>query len=344
MNGRPIFALVSSLALLFAAVSCQSAPKEPAPAPTESPEKARAKELVKGESSTASPKTAESPKASPAPAAAAGDTVSESDVSAGPTEAEIKFLESYLASLKYMVYFDESPKTAPNLVKTAIAQANRYLIEKMGVQPVDLESIEKKKADERAAFETETGGAMDYIQFIAQKLNADVYVELSLTVVGEANNGKYYSTVTGSAKLFNASTGELLGAIPLLSPKSVGNTQDAADTNAVSAAVWLIMPKMTEQAKGLLKTAWKDGIRYDIVLQGTPDAKAVALIKRQLGKKVRKVVQESFTAGETRWSVYTFKKGEAIEEYMYEAAAFAGMKDAYVLFQRGKSYVFNSGL
>ncbi len=326
--------LISAVIAFVAGIaSCQSSGGSGSGSATNEIERDRAERLVK-QDPAASPAATASP--APANPGATGD--------GEPTEADRRFLESYMASLKYMVYFDEDAGTPPSLMKAAVAQANRYLIQKAGTQPIDLEAIERKKADERSAYEAETGGSVDYIQFLAQKLNADAYVELSLSVTGEENNGKYYSTVSGSAKLYNASSGDLLGAIPMISPKSVGSSRDAADTNAVTAAVWLIMPKLTEQARTLLEAAWKDGIRYDVVIQATADAKAVGQMRRQLGRKVRKVTQESFTAQETRWSVYAFMKGDAIEELMYEAAEFSGMKDAYLVYQRGKSFVFNTGL
>jgi hypothetical protein len=340
------------LSVLFAVSSCVSSEKSVKDAPTapqeESAAKKRAKELVAGERSggaTSADKgkegAADSAKKDAAPPV---DTVDASDLPSEPSPEELKFLDSYLASLKYMVYYDEKAGTDPQLAKTAVAQANRYLIEKMNVQPIDFEAVEKKKADERSAYQAETGNSMDYIQFIAQKLNADIYAEISFATTGETNNGKYYCTVSGSMKLYNASTGDLLGSIALNSPKTVGPSSDQAATYAVTASVWMAMPKMTDQAKTLLKTAWRDGIRYDVVFQNTQDAKKMSQLKRQLGKKIRKIQQDSFSAQETRWSMYSFKRADDMENTIYDAADAVGLRDVYLVYQRGKSFVFNTGL
>jgi hypothetical protein len=345
------------LCALFLILSCVSSPKpgkngdsgsQPA-AQEESAAKKRAKELVTGKPEGSGADVAANAQGGadkvPADAAKAPvDTVDASDLPAEPTADEIKFLESYLASLKYMVYYDEGAGISPQLAKTAIAQANRYLIEKMGVQPVDLDTVEKKKADERAAYQSETGNSIDYIQFIAQKLNADIYLEIAFGVQNETANGKYYSTATGSMKIYNASTGDLLGSIAMNSPKTVWSTQDGATANAITASVWMAMPKMADQSKALLKSAWKDGIRYEMVIQNTPDAKKVSQLKRQLLKKVRKIQQDSYSAQETRWSVYTFKKSDTIEDAVYDAAEMVGLRDINLVYSRGKSFVFNSGL
>ncbi len=354
---------VLALVLITALYSCVSSPTSGASSDDgegkqtsteESQDKKRARELITGRtegsgassavSGSGTSTTETSKDSSKDTAVAPVDSVDESDLPAEPTAAEIKFLESYLAALKYMVYYDEGAGVPTQIAKTAIAQANRYLIEKMGVQPIDLETVEKKKADEREAYKTETGNSVDYIQFIAQKLNADVYLEISLSVSNEANNGKYYSTAVGSMKIFNASTGDLLGSIAMNSPKVIGNSQDAATTNAIAASVWMAMPKMADQSKSLLNKAWRDGIRYEIVLQSTPDSRKMSQLRRQLLKKIRRIQQDSYSAQETRWSVYTFKKSDTIEDIIYDAAEMVQMRDIYLVYSRGKSFVFNTGM
>jgi len=345
---------ICMLSIILAFASCVSSGKAEKPdnagqpaTQEESAAKKRAKELVAGTNAPA--KGADQKQSGVSEAAAKGvdapvDTVDASDLPAEPTADEVKFLESYLASLKYMVYYDEKAGTDPRLAKSAVAQANRYLIEKMNVQPIDFDAVEKKKADERSAYQAETGNSMDYIQFIAQKLNADVYVEIAFSATPEANNEKYYCTVSGSMKLFNASSGDLLGSIALNSPKTVGPSADQAATYAVTASVWMAMPKMAEQSKTLLRTAWRSGIRYDVVFQNTQDAKKMSQLKRQLAKKIRKIQQDSFSAQETRWSMYTFKKADGMEDVIYDAADAVGMRDVYLVYQRGKSFVFNTGM
>lgn len=342
---KPFIVLASSLAMALLAVACVGGPKpkqedKPAVTAEESKDKQRARELITGESG----KSKDEKKANPSPSPAPVDSITESDLPKEPTAEELKFLESYLLGLKYMVYFDEKANIPPTQVKAAITQANRYLIEQMKVQPIDLDTIEKKKADERDAFTTETGNDIDYIQFIAQKLNADVYVELSFTLAPEQKDGTFYASCTGAMKLFNASTGDMLGSVALMSPKTMSKSSaDAAANNAVAASVWMAMPKMAEQAKNLLRTAWADGIRYDVVIQNTADARKMSQLKRQLSKKLRKVVQDSYSAQETRWSVFTFTKGDRLEDMVYDAADVAGLKDIYLVYMRGKSFVFNSG-
>jgi hypothetical protein len=244
-----------------------------------------------------------------------------------------------------MVYYDDQLSADPLLAKRAVSMANRYLIEKMGLSVIDFDQIEKNKKDQLAAYQSETGGSIDLIQYLAQKFNADVYVELSFTVASETRDSKYYATASGSMKIFDVSTATLLGSIVLASGGAAmsPNSADAAATNAVTAPIWQAMPKMIDQSKQLIKNSLGRGIRYEVVLQKTPDSKAVSQLRRALQKKVREVEQVSYSPAATKLYVYTFQAGDKVEDALYDAGAAAGMPDLNLIYSRGKSYTFDTG-
>ncbi len=264
---------------------------------------------------------------------------------AGITPEERAFLDNHLARLSYMVYFDEKSVTDHELAKVAVTQANRYLIEKLGYSVIDFDQIERNKKDQQAAYQAETGGSIDMIQYIAQKLNADVYVEISLKGSAEYRNYMYSASVQGAMKIFETSTATLLGSVAFASPPTVNpaSAQDAM-ANAAMASVWQAMPRLTDQTKELMRASLSRGIRFELILQNTADAKAVSAFERSLGAKVKEVEKTSYSQTETRFSVFAFMTRGAVEKAIYDAAAAAGMKDAYLLYMRGKSFTFNSGL
>jgi hypothetical protein len=104
------------------------------------------------------------------------------------------------------------------------------------------------------------------------------------------------------------------------------------------------MPKMIDQSKELLKNSLSRGIRYEVLLQKTPDSKQVSQLRRALAKKVREVEQVSYSSAVTKLYLYTFQKGDKIEDSMYDAGAAAGLNDLRLVYSRGKSYTFDSGL
>jgi hypothetical protein len=215
----------------------------------------------------------------------------------------------------------------------------------MGLSVIDFDQIERNKVDQLNAYQSETGGTIDMIQYIAQKFNADVYVEIDLKSGAEGRPGSYTATAQGTMKIFETSTAALLGSIAFMSPPTFSPaTADAAIANAVSAAVWQAMPKLTEQSKALIGASLSRGVRYELILQKTPDSKQISLFERQLARKFREVERLSFSPGETRFSIYTFQARGKVEAAIYDAAEATNLPDLYLVYMRGKSFTFNSGL
>jgi len=306
--------------------------------------KTRAIALVQGGTTTGT--TAPAPASTTAPAASAAEAVDVPPPAPGVmTPEEEAFLNNYLARLQYMVYYDEESVIDAQSAKVAVNQANRYLIEKLGLSVVDFDQIEKNKKDQQSAYQSETGGSIDLIQYIAQKYNADVYVEISFSATPSASSGKYYATAQGSMKIFDTSTAQLLGSVAFQSPQVMSTTSsESAVANAVAASVWSAMPKMTDQSKTLVKNSMSRGIRYEVLIQNTPDSRQISNLRRALARVVREVEQVSYSPSETKLALYTFKSRDKLEDAMYDASERAGLLDLYLLYSRGKSFTFNSGL
>jgi hypothetical protein len=336
------------------AVSCASTPSTPGPKappaastaeaaqPAPNAAKDRAKAIVQGGGDAGSPAPAA---AATTPAAASASADQPAPPAGQLTPEEQAYLQTYLSRLNYMVFYNEDAKIDPKLAKVAVSQANRYLLEKLGLSVIDFDQIEKNKKDQATAYESETGGSIDLIQYLAQKLNADVYVEINFSLTSETRDGKFYASAQGSMKIFDTSTAALMGSIVLSSQTAFSpNSADAAATNAIASTVWTAMPKMIDQSKELLKNALARGIRYEIVIQKTPDSKQISQLRRALAKKVREVEQVSYSAGTTKLYLYTFQKADKVEDALYEAGAAAGMNDINLVYSRGKSFTFDSGL
>jgi len=344
------------VAVIGSLMSCASAPEPAVPpppsggdagAPASSAAKDRAKALVQGGLDAGAPAPAAAQPAGAQPAAGQAASADQPPPLPGKLTAEEEaFLQSYLSRLNYMVYYDEGSQIDPALAKRAVSMANRYLIEKMGLAVIDFDQIEKNKKDQQAAYQSETGGSIDLIQYLAQKFNADVYVELSFTVASETRDSRYYATASGSMKIFDVSTATLLGSIVLASGGAAmsPNSADAAATNAITAPIWQAMPRLVDQSKELIKNSLGRGIRYEVVLQKTPDSRAVSQLRRALARKVREVEQVAYSPSATKLYVYTFQPGDKVEDALYDAAGAAGMPDLNLVYSRGKSYTFDTGL
>jgi hypothetical protein len=353
----------SSIAIFVAALflaSCVSQP-EPSPAPADESQEAsgtnqeykdRAVALVQGGSSAASgSSSSSSSSASSSSAAAEAPAPSVSNDQPAPaagaplTADEQAFLTNYLARLQYMVYYDEKAGIAPQLAKTAVTQANRYLIEQRGLSVIDFDKIEQNKKDQLTAYQAETGGSIGIIQYIAQKNNADVYVEIAFNVTSSTTGSRHYATAQGSMKIFETSTAQLLGAVAFQGQQSMSPVSvDAAVANAITASVWTAMPRMMDQSKALIQGVLSRGVRYELVIQKTPDSRAISNLRRALARTMREVEQVSYSAEETKLNLFTFQNSTRVEDAIYDAAERSGMPDVYLVFSRGKAFTFNSGL
>ena len=339
-----------AIAALSLALSCASSP--PPAQQASNPSQDRAKAIVQGGADLSSPPPAVQAPATPAqqgsakPAAQAAASPDQPPPAPGQLSPdEQAYLQNYLARLNYMVYYNEDAKIDPKLAKAAVSQANRYLIEKLGLSVIDFDQIEKNKKDQETAYQSETGGSIDIIQYLAQKFNADVYVELDFTMSQETRDGKHYASAQGSMKIFDTSTATLLGSVVLTSQTAFSpNSEEAAATNAIAGTVWVAMPKMIEQSRQLIQNSLARGIRYEIILQKTPDSRQVSQLRRALAKKMREVEQVSYSADSTRLYLYTFQGGDKVEDAMYDAGAAAGMNDLNLVYSRGKSLTFDTGL
>ncbi|MCX7027292.1 MAG: hypothetical protein NT061_07410 [Spirochaetes bacterium] len=327
-------ALSGSAILCLIIISLVSCATPPPPQPTPN-----AKVIVQGISTPGMP----SVPTSPAPGQNPPPTVPASYGVLSPEEQS--FLVNYLSRLSYMVYYNDASGVDPRFAKMAVAQANRYLIEKMGLSVIDFDQIERNKKDQLEAYQAETGGSIDMIQYLAQKYNADVYVEIDIKASGSGIPGSWNGSAQGTMKLFETSTAILLGSIAFTSPPTFSPvSQDSAVANAIAASVWQAMPKMTEQSKALLAASLSRGVRYELVAQKIPDAKMVSQFIKALSRKFREVEQLSFSPGETRIALFVFTAKAKVQEAIYDAAATVLMPDMYLVYMRGKSFTFNSGL
>jgi hypothetical protein len=261
-----------------------------------------------------------------------------------PTAEEKRFIDRYLGRMTYMVYFNDQAAEDPFYMKAAVGIANEYLASN-AMEAVDLEQVEKLKKDQQRVYEEETGESISLIQWIAQKLAADVYLEIDGRTSGESSAGKYYGQANITLKAFEASTGRLLGSQPWNSPRTFSTaSEQAARINALQTSVYKAMPIALEQAKAYMAKALAGGIKYELIVQGSSDAKAMSDFRRKLRRQVRDVVTVSQTAEETKYNVFLLGSLEELADKVLDVAeGIPGLEDMYQVVLRGKSVTFNTG-
>lgn len=256
------------------------------------------------------------------------------------------FISRYVDSMLYMVIPNEHAKAGNDFSKSAVTMANKYLLDN-GYRAVDYAAVEELKADNAALFKQEPETAdLSLVQWIAQKLGADVYIEIDgLAQAGRESSG-YFGKAEVNLKMYNASTGELLGAVPYASPKTFDRASaESAAQNAIKSTVFKAMGAAVEQSKKALARDYRDGIRYEIIINNTGDSKLISRFRAKLKNDTEMIRVVHQSAAQTKYAVQFFGTIEDMEEIIYQAAENTpGLDNIELIMTRGKTLMFRSGL
>ncbi|ADK82990.1 DUF6175 family protein [Sediminispirochaeta smaragdinae] len=261
-----------------------------------------------------------------------------------PQEAAL--IQDIVGNLSYMVYYDEENVTDQFLATTAVGMANKYLAQN-GMNYVDLEQIERLKKDQEMAYEEETGQSISMIQWIANKLNADIYIEIAVDANSETKSGRYYGSASVNLKNFDASTGSGRGTAYYQTVPPAMSTVSEKDAlnNAVASATYNAVQKAIEQAQLYTRQELSQGIKYTLVIQNTPDSRMMRNFEKKIERKVKNIRKLSYAPEESRYEVRLIGRITDLEDLIYDATeGVSGMEGTFLVFQRGNSITFDTGL
>lgn len=267
-----------------------------------------------------------------------------SDRQVDPEQAKI--IRNIVDNLVYMVYFNEETGGDAFLAKTAVGMANKYLSQQ-GLDYVDMDQVEQIKEDQMAAYEAETGQGVSVLQWIAGKLNADIYIEVSVDAETESKGSRYYGSASVSLKNYDASTGAGRGTAfyqtvpPAMSTVS---TEDAVN-NAVASATYKAMQEALKQAENYTEKELRQGIKYQLVLQNTPDARTMRDFVNKMEREVQEIKRLSYSPAEAKYEIRLIGTITDLEDIVYDVSeSVDGMGGIYLVYQRGSSITFDTGM
>lgn len=256
----------------------------------------------------------------------------------------LQFLNNYIENMTYMVFDAEESDADRFLLKAAVETGNAFLL-KQGYRAIDSKEVEKLKKDNALIYQESTDEGMSAIQLIAQKLNADVYMEIDAVTEGGYETSGYYGSAKITLKIFNPSTGELLGSVPYTSQKTFSRVSSYdAQSNAIQSAVNKALPMAVDQAKILLAKAYSRGIRYEIIINETPDSKSMARFRKALSQNLNDIKTLYQSSAQTKYAVSFFGTIDDLEAAIYEIAdSVPGFENIKLVMLRGKALTFKSG-
>lgn len=262
-----------------------------------------------------------------------------------PTADEERIIREYVEHLSWMVYFTEREGVDPFAMKAAVGIANEYLTSN-GMEVIDLSQIEKLKKDQQKVWEAETGESIGIVQWIAQKLAADVYLEIDGTTAVTRSQNRYSATASIVLKIYEASTARLLGSVPWTSPASAWQqTEVAAVNNVLQVSVYKAMPIAVGQAEAKFAQELKNGIKYGLVLQRTADAKVVTAFRTRLKERVKNLRTVTQTDDETTLEVWLVGSIDDLADLVVSVAGrVPGLEGLRQVMLRGKTVTFTTGM
>ncbi len=351
MSFQKVAILASSVAtaLFFSCVSSpppqQPAPPAPAAKPAPSASQQRAQDLITGGGQASAPAASGAPSAA-APASAAASAEPAAALSSAPdmSDREKQYFENYLKRLKYMMVVKEGVALDDFQIRSVLSKGNEYLL-RQGFDVVNYDQLLKNMEDQKTAFEAEAGESMSIVQYIAQKLGADVYVELDAVPRSWSEGARHFGEASFVANMFDPSTAEQLASVTFRSDRSLSNSspQDAL-LNALVAGTAQFMPRIVRDSTNVLRNRYSNGIRYQLIIQKTSDARAIALFRRNIRSRIREIQAGPSSADQTIMDVYLFGSLGDLEDACYSAfEKTPGLENAYWVYTRGKTITFNSG-
>jgi len=272
------------------------------------------------------------------------DTILAEAKGSAKNKEHIEFLNAYIENMTYMVFNAEDSSSDKFLLKAGVETANGYLL-KQGYRAIDFTEVEKLKKDNTLVYQESSSENVSVIQFIAQKLNADIYMELDAVTEGGYERNGYYGSAKITLKIFNPSTGELLGSVPYSSPKTFSTVSAYdAQSNAVQSTVYKALPLAIDQAKILLAKAYSNGIRYELIINDTPDSKSMSRFRSCLKDNVSGIKTLYQSSAQTKYEVLFFGTIDDLEAVVYDTAeSTAGFNKMELVMLRGKTLTFKSG-
>jgi len=262
------------------------------------------------------------------------------------TEEEKAFIARYVDRMTYMVYFREDSEAEQIYQLAAVNKANEYLASQ-GMDAIDFEQIERLKEDQQLVYEEETGESISIIQWIAQKLNADIYIEISGKTSGTTKDDKHYGEASIEMKAYESSTAFLLGSASYNTmDKAFSKTsEESARLNAIQGAVYTRMPYLVDLVKQGMAKSLVRGIRYEVVIQNPLGDRAMSRFWSKLQDRTKGIEAVSQSAEEVKYYVWFIGSVDDLKLLIYDITeTVSGLENMDMVMTRGKAITFNTGL
>ena len=231
-------------------------------------------------------------------------------------------LLSQLGNPSIVVFY--APRGVPydqRFTEQAINQINQYFTTHR-YSVYDLDQLNAMIEADLMMKEASIGEDIDMAQILAKQLKADIYVTVSL-ILEEVAHGVKKAKAT--ARIFNASTAQLLGVQNGYSDEIYGNVT-AHDAN-IDQAVKKLMPPMMNQVKGFWREQLDKGRRFVLLFSNLPPGRQTRAVMTEVlqagAREVKRISNEQFEVWLTvPIDDYFIRIGDDIQNRIYQGTDF----------------------
>jgi hypothetical protein len=264
----------------------------------------------------------------------------------GLTEEQAEFVKRYINKMVYMVYFSEDADQNETYMNSAVNKANSFLIEN-NLTAIDLDQVEQLKEEQALAYEEQTGLSESIIQWLANKLNADIYIEIYLETTSSTQiGGKHYGTAVVEIKAYETSTAVLMGSASFSTSEHEYSTisRENAVYTAIELAINNTMPELIEQVKMNMRNSAVSGIRYEIIIQNPLGDRIMSNFWEKLSHHVEDIQSISQSEQEIHYNIWYIGSMVELKSLIYNITeTISGLQNMEMVYSRGKSITFHTG-
>ena len=273
---------------------------------------------------------------------AEGKGISVIDVS----PAELEIIREYVDNLTYIVFRSDLETENTAAAEAAVDEAVRYLRQE-GIEYVSPQRITSLNESQAEAWLSETGGEVPMISWIAHKLNAGIYIGISVETAGSPENGEFYGSAKVRFDCYEAVSMSPRGTVEAESdfPQTSSVSAEAAVDKAVRAVAYKGIEDAVDLAVKQSILAASGGFRFTVRLLNPDNPAAVDEFERLLGGRVKSAERTVSTSEACEFEVYLIGNIADLEEEVYEISrGIDGFENLNLVMQRRDVIVFDTGM
>jgi len=244
----------------------------------------------------------------------------------------------------FIVYVHSGSYLSPFLRRSAVTAANSRLLS-LGFSYIDYDQVMEVIEDQDMAY-TDITGRASALRYLASEFRADYYIDAAVQIASKRISSGYQADATVTLTCYDAVTASGKGSViyQLERPVQSGNSMQAAEVQAVSAAVEQGTSQLLQQIGDTLVKEQETGTQYEIIFIDTPGSRLMHDFEQLMRNRGAELYRESYSVDETRYVLYSSGSVSEVEQLVYSIAdMFPELQDTALMYQRGNSLTFTAG-